>query len=397
MKYTSLKQDIISILSSTDSGLQLKMYDDEGNTTLQSDDVAWVYIFNKNIMIEMMDDENPILYFWKNRDTLDDNFKNIIQRIRELSILNGISVQIRVYDNLDQRKIYNLIKSSIETKAQQKEEEEEMVESVNSNNELVEAFTKIISSAKSANRPSDFYLSEEMKSQNTSNLLNEMFGEISNLKPLKSSSQQLSELFNRLMTATTRAEVDAILSETPSTLINKLSESVNYINNVSSFIRQKYENNIDYGNETNNEIILENVKVYKVKVNGKESSDTNFTKDGKYVIEVTDEYGNSSSVTFYIDKTAPKITGVKNKGKLKKATKIYFSDSYGIASAKLNNKSIKSETLVYKPGKYTLVVKDIAGNTKTIKFEVAKDKVKPTVNVKKNKTYKKPMRKFKFI
>ena len=217
-------------------------------------------------MIEMMDEENPILYFWKNRDTLDDNFKNIIQRIRELAILNGVSVQIRVYDNLDQRKIYNLIKSSIETKAQQKEEEEEMVESVNSNNELVEAFTKIISSAKSANRPSDFYLSEEMKSQNTSNLLNEMFGEISNLKPLKSSSQQLSELFNRLMTATTRAEVDAILSETPSTLINKLSESVNYINNVSSFIRQKYENNIDYGNETNNEIILENVKVYKVKV-----------------------------------------------------------------------------------------------------------------------------------
>ena len=266
MKYTSLKQDIISILSSTDSGLQLKMYDDEGNTTLQSDNAAWVYIFNKNIIIEMMDEENPILYFWKNRDTLDDGFKNIIQRIRELSILNGISVQIRVYDNLDQRKIYNLIKSSIETKAQQKEEEEEMVESVNSNNELVEAFTKIISSAKSANRPSDFYLSEEMKSQNTSNLLNEMFGEISNLKPLKSSSQQLSELFNRLMTATTRAEVDAILSETPSTLINKLSESVNYINNVSSFIRQKYENNIDYGNETNNEIILENVKVYKVKV-----------------------------------------------------------------------------------------------------------------------------------
>ena len=84
MKYTSLKQDIISILSSTDSGLQLKMYDDEGNTTLQSDDVAWVYIFNKNIMIEMMDDENPILYFWKNRDTLDDNFKNIIKKLTNI-------------------------------------------------------------------------------------------------------------------------------------------------------------------------------------------------------------------------------------------------------------------------------------------------------------------------
>lgn len=137
-----------------------------------------------------------------------------------------------------------------------------------------------------------------------------------------------------------------------------------------------------------------NIKVssngkYTTKVNGKQSNILKFSQDGKYTIEVTDEYGNSSSITFYIDKTAPKITGVKDKAKLKKATEIYFSDSYGIASAKLNNKSIKSGTLVYKPGKYKLVVKDLAGNTKTVSFEVAKDKIKPTVNVKKNKTYKK--------
>ena len=167
MKYTSLQQDIVNILSSSDNDLQLKLYDKDGNTTINSEDASWAYIFNKNIMIEFMDDENPILCFWKGRDNFDDKFKGIIQRIRELAILNGVSVQIRVYDNLDQRKIYNLIKSSIETKAKAAQEEEEMVESVNYDN-LVEAFTKIISSAKAANKPSDFYLSEEMKTQNTS-------------------------------------------------------------------------------------------------------------------------------------------------------------------------------------------------------------------------------------
>lgn len=178
---------------------------------------------------------------------------------------------------------------------------------------------------------------------------------------------------------------------------NYLIEVVNNIGTTNSYSVTINNEGPSITGVSNNKYYKDDVNInistksgsYTVKVNGKESSDTNFTKDGKYVIEVTDEYGNSSSVTFYIDKTAPKITGVKNKGKLKKATKIYFSDSYGIASAKLNNKSIKSETLVYKPGKYTLVVKDIAGNTKTVKFEVAKDKVKPTVNVKKNKTYKK--------
>lgn len=265
MKYTSLQQDIVNILSSSDNDLQLKLYDKDGNTTINSEDASWAYIFNKNIMIEFMDDENPILCFWKGRDNFDDKFKGIIQRIRELAILNGVSVQIRVYDNLDQRKIYNLIKSSIETKAKAAQEEEEMVESVNYDN-LVEAFTKIISSAKAANKPSDFYLSEEMKTQNTSAILNEMFGEISSLKPLQSSSKQLSELFNRLMTATTRDEVNSILNSVPENLKNKLSESFNDINNVSTYVRQKYENNIDLGSKTNNEIILENVKVYKVKV-----------------------------------------------------------------------------------------------------------------------------------
>ena len=265
MKYTSLQQDIVNILSSSDNDLQLKLYDKDGNTTINGEDASWAYIFNKNIMIEFMDDENPILCFWKGRDNFDDKFKGIIQRIRELAILNGVSVQIRVYDNLDQRKIYNLIKSSIETKAKAAQEEEEMVESVNYDN-LVEAFTKIISSAKAANKPSDFYLSEEMKSQNTSAILNEMFGEISSLKPLQSSSKQLSELFNRLMTATTRDEVNSILNSVPENLKNKLSESFNDINNVSTYVRQKYENNIDLGSKTNNEIILENVKVYKVKV-----------------------------------------------------------------------------------------------------------------------------------
>jgi len=266
MKYTSLKQDIISILRSSDNELQIKLYDDEGNTTLDSDEVAWVYIYNKNIMIEMMTDDNPNLCFWKNRETLDDTFKQIIQRIREISVLNGITVQIRVYDNLDQRKIYNLIKTSMETQQKAEEEEEQMTESYKPESMLAEAFSNIISTAKSANKASDFYLSPEMKSQNTSLVLNEMFNEVAGLQPLKTSSQQLSELFNKLMTATSRAEVNEVLKSAPESLVSKLSESINDINNVATYVKQKYENNVEFGAKTNNIMVLENVKVYKAKI-----------------------------------------------------------------------------------------------------------------------------------
>ena len=39
--------------------------------------------------IEFMNDDKPVICFWKDKKNLDSKFKHIIQRIRELSILNG--------------------------------------------------------------------------------------------------------------------------------------------------------------------------------------------------------------------------------------------------------------------------------------------------------------------
>ena len=90
MKYTSLKNDIVNILHSSDYNLYLKFYDTDGKNTLNTDDAEWCYISNHNIMFKFMDDENPNIEIWKDNETLSDDLKHIIQRIRELSVLNGV-------------------------------------------------------------------------------------------------------------------------------------------------------------------------------------------------------------------------------------------------------------------------------------------------------------------
>jgi len=97
-------------------------------------------------------------------------------------------------------------------------------------------------------------------------------------------------------------------------------------------------------------------------------------KDGKHTFKFGDPLGHSASVTFVIDKTAPKVSGVKNGKTYKKAVKIKVTDKNGVKSVKLNGKAIKSGKKVSKKGKYTLVAKDKAGNKKTVKFKIEKKK-----------------------
>lgn len=120
MKYTNLKNDIANILHSEDYQYYLKFYDKDGNTTLNPNDATWCYITNTNTMIKFMEDDNPHLLIIKDNKSSDSNFKLILQSIREQCILNGISVDIKVYDNLNKRKLYNFIRTDIITKAQDK-------------------------------------------------------------------------------------------------------------------------------------------------------------------------------------------------------------------------------------------------------------------------------------
>ena len=73
MKYTTLKEDIINILHSSDFNLDLKFYDENGNTTINVDDASWGYIHNENMIIEFMTDENPTIVIWKDKTNINNN------------------------------------------------------------------------------------------------------------------------------------------------------------------------------------------------------------------------------------------------------------------------------------------------------------------------------------
>lgn len=74
---------------------------------------------------------------------------------------------------------------------------------------------------------------------------------------------------------------------------------------------------------------------------------------------------------FYIDSAAPQISGIKNGKIYKKSVKIRVSDKVsGVKKILLNGKKIKSGKVVSKKGAYKLVVMDVAGNKKSVRFAI---------------------------
>lgn len=259
MKYTSLKNDIVNILHSSDYDLYLKFYDEDGRNTLDTEKSEWCYISNYNIMIKFMNDENSVIQIWKDKNTLDENMKHIIQRIRELSGLNGVQVQIKIYDDLNQRKIYNLIKNDI----LKQRESEDMDESVNNDDKvLIETLYNIVNTAKDTKRPSDFYISEAMQLENTRKIFSEIIKEISYLNAFKNTS--ISETLKPLMSLKTLDEVKEFSKLIKNSEIIK--ENANNIKNIASFVKKEYLNNGDFiVSKPRTLFVLENVKVYTAK------------------------------------------------------------------------------------------------------------------------------------
>lgn len=110
------------------------------------------------------------------------------------------------------------------------------------------------------------------------------------------------------------------------------------------------------------------------KNNGKETSfdiTKKLTKNGKYMVKVSDYYDNEKSVTFTIkDTKKPVVTGVKNKKTYVGAKTIKFKDNCGISKATLNGKKITSGKKVSKKGSYKLVVTDVNGLKTTVSFKI---------------------------
>lgn len=119
--------------------------------------------------------------------------------------------------------------------------------------------------------------------------------------------------------------------------------------------------------------IIDDVGIQSATCNGNEiGREHTIDLDGKYVVEAVDFSGNKTSKTFYVDTIKPSVSGVTNGATYRKSRTIKFTDTYGVKSATLNGKKIKSGKVVSKAGTYTLKVKDKAGNLRTVRFKIKK-------------------------
>ncbi|PGK52161.1 hypothetical protein CN918_30685 [Priestia megaterium] len=110
------------------------------------------------------------------------------------------------------------------------------------------------------------------------------------------------------------------------------------------------------------------------------------TKDGKYTVVVTDDFGNVSTASFTIDRVAPIISGVEQG----KAYKTSVTPTFNEGEATLNGKSFSSGSTITEEGDYTLIVTDKAKHETKRSFSI--DKTKPVVSgVKPNGFYRNPV------
>lgn len=96
--------------------------------------------------------------------------------------------------------------------------------------------------------------------------------------------------------------------------------------------------------------------------------------EGNHTIVVTDKAGNTSTLTFNVDGTAPIISDVSDNTYYNKTVYPKFNEG----TATLNGKPFISGTAVSEEGTYQLIAVDEAGNTSTVTFVV--DKTPPLIN-----------------
>lgn len=102
-------------------------------------------------------------------------------------------------------------------------------------------------------------------------------------------------------------------------------------------------------------------------------SGTAVTEEGSYWLYVRDSVGNTTYVSFDIDKTAPLIMGIEPNSIVREARPEY---EYG-ARATLNGEEFQRGTVISREGHYTFAVTDKAGNKTVITFEI--DRTGPVV------------------
>ena len=104
------------------------------------------------------------------------------------------------------------------------------------------------------------------------------------------------------------------------------------------------------------------------------TSGSTVSAEGKHTLVVTDAAGNTTTVAFTIDKTAPVVTGISGGSTYNTDKTITFNEG----TATLDGAPFSSGGTVSAEGKHTLVVTDTAGNVTTVSFTI--DKTAPVVS-----------------
>ncbi len=95
-------------------------------------------------------------------------------------------------------------------------------------------------------------------------------------------------------------------------------------------------------------------------------SGTQVSAEGLYTLAVTDAAGNSTMLTFTIDRTPPSVTGVSNNAVYRSSVAPIFNEGIGT----LNGQPFVSGTYINIERTHTLVVTDGAGNSTTVVFVI---------------------------
>lgn len=115
---------------------------------------------------------------------------------------------------------------------------------------------------------------------------------------------------------------------------------------------------------------IEDVSGYTALLNGEPYvSGTRIANRENYTLVATDTAGNSVTKEFGIDKDKPRVSGVSNNGEYTEPVTITVTD-LNLDTVTLNGQAFVSGTEVSSPGTYTLIAKDKANNTTTIKFTI---------------------------
>lgn len=146
------------------------------------------------------------------------------------------------------------------------------------------------------------------------------------------------------------------------------------------------------------ELALVDLTKTTVKVNGEETEDLTFAEDGIYEVEVIDEVENTSNITFTVDRTAPKVTGISDKGVTNENVTLEITDLTNTtvkingveytpiraltlsARAKVSGAAPKSLTFENE-GNYDVEIIDGAKNVTEITFTIDRTKPVPTITV----------------